>query len=113
MKQKQKKQKRNKMKIIKDERTKEQKEQLKYIVFAHDKFMSGWGMAKGGRSLCAWAVESESDRDKILDWLERRSDMSRINWDLSIEFDRKLKRKTFAHCSIYSATKEHPILKGE
>ena len=100
------------MKIIKDERTKEQKEQFKYIVYAHDKFMSGWGMAKGGRSLFAWAVESEAQKDRILDWVESRSDMCRVDWDLASEFDKKLKRKTFAHCSIYPTTKEHPILKG-
>ena len=58
-------------------------------------------------------IETEDQKDRMLDWLERRSDMSRINWDLSTEFDRKLKHKTFAHCSIYSATKEHPILRGE
>jgi len=101
------------MNIIEDRRTEKQKERLKYIVYAHDKFMSGWGLAKDGRSLCAWAVESESDRDKILDWVENRSDMRRVDWDLASEFDRKLKRKTFAHCSIYSATKEHPILRGK
>jgi hypothetical protein len=100
------------MKIIKDERTKEQKEQFKYIVYAHDKFMSGWGMARGGRSLCAWAVETEAQKDRMLDWVESRSDMCRVDWDLASEFDRKLNRKTFAHCSIHSATKEHPILKG-
>ena len=101
------------MNIIEDRRTEEQKEQLKYIVYAHDKFMSGWGQAKGGRSLCAWAVKSESDKDKMLDWLERRSDMGRVDWDLSSEFDRKLNRKTFAHCSILAITKEHPILRGK
>jgi len=101
------------MKIIKDDRTKEQKEQLKYIVHAHDKFMSEWGQAKNGRSLCAWAVETEAQKDKILNWLEARSDMIRADWDLASEFDRKLKRKTFAHCSIYPTTKEHPILKGK
>lgn len=100
------------MKIINDERTKEQKKQLKYIVYAHDKFMSGWGHARDGRSLCAWAVETEAQKDRMLDWLEGRSDMTRVDWDLACEFDRKLNRKSFAHCSIYSATKEHPILKG-
>jgi len=100
------------MKIVKDERTKEQKEQLKYIVYAHDTFLSGWGMAKGGRSLFAWAVETEAQKDKILDWVQGRSDMTRVDWDLASEFDRKLNRKTFAHCSIYSATKEHPVLRG-
>jgi hypothetical protein len=100
------------MKIVKDERTKEQKEQLKYIVYAHDKFMSGWGQARDGRSLCAWAVETEAQKDKMLDWVEGRSDMCRVDWDLASEFDRKLNRKSFAHCSIYSTTKEHPVLKG-
>ena len=101
------------MNIIDDRRTEEQKEQFKYIVYAHDKFMSGWGMAKGGRSLCAWAVETEAQKDRMLDWVERRSDMCQVDWDLSTEFDRKLNRKTFAHCSIYSATKEHPILRDK
>lgn len=100
------------MKIIKDERTKEQIEQFKYIVYAHDRFMSGWGQAKDGRSLCAWAIETESQKDRILDWVESRSDMTRVDWDLAAEFDRKLKRKTFAHCSIYVATNEHTALRG-
>jgi hypothetical protein len=100
------------MKIINDERTKEQKQQLKYIVYAHDKFMSGWGQAKDGRSLCAWAIETESQKDRMLNWVENRSDMTRVDWDLACEFDRKLNRKTFSHRSIYSATKDHPILKG-
>ena len=100
------------MKIINDQRTKEQKEQFKYVVYAHDKFMSNWGQARDGRSICAWAVETEAQKDRMLDWVEGRSDMTRVDWDLASEFDRKLNRKSFAHCSIYSATKEHPILKG-
>lgn len=101
------------MNIIEDRRTEEQKKQLKYIVHAHDTFMSEWGMAEGGRSLCAWAVESESDRDKILDWVKSRSDMKRVNWSYACDFDSTLKFRTFAHLSIYATTKEHPILKGE
>jgi len=42
--------------IFVDDRTPEMKDRPHMIVLATDKFMSGWGEAKGGPSFAGWAV---------------------------------------------------------
>lgn len=41
-----------------DDRTAEQRQTHVWGVVARDKFMSGWGLARGGASRCAWAYAS-------------------------------------------------------
>lgn len=86
-----------------DDRTPEQKESHYVLVTATDKFMSGWGGAKGGLSKVAWAC-TPKQLDKVFDWVERRSDMKYVNvhyrsWN-----------PTAAHVHIYVVTEGHPAL---
>lgn len=45
--------------IYQDDRTAEQKRTHTVIVAMTDRFMSGWGLARGGVSYCGWAVKPE------------------------------------------------------
>ena len=47
------------MAIIKDDRTEEEKRSHAILVIGTDKFMSGWGLAKGGLSYAAWACKKD------------------------------------------------------
>ena len=62
---------------VRDDRTEEQKQTHTWLVIGTDKFLSGWGKAAGGKSVAAWACKP-ADRIKVLDWVERRSDMLRV-----------------------------------
>lgn len=61
--------------ITKDDRTPEQKTTHHRAVVARDKFMSGWGAAKGGFSRCAWACAPGVDIERVRRWLADRPEM--------------------------------------
>lgn len=63
--------------IIQDDRTKEQKERLKWLVVGTDKFMSGWGLASGGTSLAAWACTEGALNSCFAD-VDNRKDLKRV-----------------------------------
>ena len=63
--------------ITQDDRTAAQLETHTWLVVGTDKFMSGWGEARGGTSVAAWACLPE-DRKEVLEWVERRNDMKRV-----------------------------------
>jgi hypothetical protein len=89
--------------IRKDDRTPEQKKTHILGVVAKDKFMSGWGDAKGGASRCAWAMEPGGNINRLENWVRNRSEMLYVNVvDLSTY---KPPRGT-AHFHIYVAEKE-------
>jgi|GEM_PF-4319166 len=46
-------------------------------VIATDQFLSGWGLADGGRSLFAVAVDSEAQADAVTAAIARRPEMKR------------------------------------
>ena len=58
------------------------KKPIGYVV-ATDSFMSGWGGAKGGRSLYAIAVTSRDEIDVVMDNMKARSEMKRVRYNLS------------------------------
>ncbi len=62
-----------------DDRTEEQKKTHYLAVVAKDKFMSGWGGARGGASRCAWAVSADQDAHALLEWVRGRSEMRYVN----------------------------------
>ena len=93
----------------KDDRTEEQRTTHRWAVVARDKFMSGWGGAKGGASRCAWAVPNEWATDGSIDdverWVRGRSEMIHVNVvDLSTY---RCPRGT-AHFHIYTVNDSHP-----
>ena len=66
------------MPIIIDRRTEEQKARTRGFVIATDRFMSGWGHARG-RSLFAVPFSSdEGELDTILDNFAHRDEMLRV-----------------------------------
>lgn len=64
-----------------DDRTEEQKKTHTWGVVASDKFMSGWGGARGGVSRCAWAVPDDGsiNIDRVENWVRSRSEMRYVN----------------------------------
>ena len=89
-----------------DDRSKEQKQTHRLAVVGRDKFMSGWGGAKGGYSRAAWACV-DGDVDKVEKWVSSRSDMQYVNVvDLRTY---KAPRGT-AHFHIYVVDPKHPAV---
>ena len=91
--------------IRKDDRTEEQKKTHTYLVTATDKFLSGWGQASGGSSKCAWACDNFDDAEKVLTWVENRSDMKYVNLNTSGKW-----YPSAAHVHIYVVNDLHPAL---
>lgn len=92
--------------IINDERTKEEKISHPVLVTATDRFMSGWGGAKGGASKCAWACRRE-DASAVLAWVENRDEMKYVN----VHYNGWSPRNA-AHVSYYVVGEDHPALEG-
>jgi hypothetical protein len=90
-----------------DDRTAEQKKTHIYLVTATDKFMSGWGGASGGASKVAWCCDTKEKLWKLLDWVNRRSDMKY----LSYRYDGKWYPKA-AHIHLYVVDDNHPALRA-
>lgn len=65
--------------ITQDDRTEEQKRTHIWGVVARDKFMSGWGGAKGGASRCAWACPADVNVDRVFNWVKSRREMVHVN----------------------------------
>lgn len=60
-----------------DDRTEEQRKTHVLAIVAHDKAMSGWGGASGGKSRCAWAIHPDVNPDRVFNWVKSRSEMKR------------------------------------
>ena len=88
-----------------DDRTEDQMSTHTCLVTATDKFMSGWGGAKGGLSKCAWACRPEHV-DAVYDWVNSRDEMKHVN------ITRKAWRPKAAHCHIYVVDAGHRALAG-
>tara|TARA_R110000803_G_scaffold35405_8_gene76601 strand:- start:2987 stop:3268 length:282 start_codon:yes stop_codon:yes gene_type:complete len=89
-----------------DDRNEQQQETHNILITATDKCMSGWGGAAGGASKCAWACDSHAKADKLLDWVENRSDMKYVN----IHYRNNWKPRNAAHVHIYVVEDTHPAL---
>ena len=63
--------------IVRDDRTPEQIETHPILIVGTDRFLSGWGKARGGMSYAAWACTPEDERS-VLEWVERRGDLKRV-----------------------------------
>jgi hypothetical protein len=91
----------------KDDRTIEQRRTHRWAVVARDKFMSGWGGAKGGASRCAvpatWAVDGSID--DVERWVRSRSEMIHVN---VVDLATYRPPAGTAHFHIYVVTDSHP-----
>ena len=92
---------------IQDDRTEEQKKTHRYAIVGTDRFMSGWGKAKGGASYAAWAVPQDLDAIAHVEyWVERRGDMRRVR---VVDLDTWRPRGR-GHAHIYVVEAGHPAL---
>ena len=94
------------MKIV-DDRTDEQKQTHVYGVVAKDKFMSGWGGAAGGSSICAWAVPSNLSLNRVHAWVAGRKEMKNVK---ITNLNTYRAPRTAAHFHIYVVNENHPSL---
>ena len=86
-----------------DDRTAEQKKTHHILITATDKFMSGWGEAEGGTSKVAWACDTHEKADKILKWVEGRSDMKYVNFYTR----NRWRPRNATHVHIYVVDDDH------
>jgi hypothetical protein len=82
--------------IINDRRTTAQQATHRWLTTATDRLMSGWGMATGGASKCAWAWETLAEAEAHISVLRRRGDMKYIRVNHAGRW-----RPKCAHLSIY------------
>jgi len=95
--------------ITKDDRTEAQKKTHCLAVVMKDKFMSGWGEAKGGASRCAWAFDpSKVNSDRVENWVRNRSDASYVNL---VDLRTYRAPRGTAHFHVYVCEQEHPAAK--
>lgn len=88
-----------------DDRTPEQKKTHRWGVVARDKFMSGWGGARGGASRCAWACAPDAKLHKLEQWVRSRSEMIHVN---VVDLNTYRPPSSTAHFHIYVCEKDHP-----
>lgn len=88
-----------------DDRTDDQKKTHRFLVTATDKFMSGWGEAKGGKSKCAWACLPEHV-DHVERWVRARPEMKYVN----VTTNTKWRGYPAAHVHVYVVDEGHPAL---
>src|SRR5690606_29534160 len=93
--------------VYQDDRTAEQLKTHQYLITATDRFMSGWGEARGGLSKCAWACETAEEAAHVIKWVCRRGDMKYVK--LRRPWDRDW-RPSAAHVHVYVVDKNHPAL---
>ena len=95
--------------ITKDDRTEAQKKTHCLAVVMKDKFMSGWGEAKGGASRCAWAFDpSKVNSDRVENWVRNRSDASYVNL---VDLRTYRAPRGTAHFHVYVCEQVHPAAK--
>ncbi len=92
--------------IIEDDRTEEEKKTHNCLVLGTDKFLSGWGQAKGGLSYAAWACEPKN-LWYVEHWVKSRHDMKNVRI-VSANYRPPI---TCAHLHIYVVNESHNALR--
>lgn len=97
---------------IEDDRTDEQKTTHKFGIAATDRFMGGWGGARGGSSVAIWTTPGGPDTfamQELERWVAARPEMRRVRL---VDLRRYRPGRSVAHVHIYVATPgEHPALR--
>lgn len=65
------------MQFVDDRIEKEAQVSHRYVVLGRDRFMSGWGLARGGYSWCGWACRPE-DNQQVQEWVRKRGDIQYV-----------------------------------
>ena len=89
--------------ITQDDRTPEEVKTHHVLIAATDRFMSGWGGARGGASMCAWACRPE-DAPSVWRWVSRREEMLRVR-EVGYDWNPRA-----AHSHVYVVHEGHPAL---
>lgn len=97
------------MAIKQDDRTPEQCQTHTWAVVAKDRFMSGWGEAKGGASWVAWACPSLEAAERFQAWVADRSEMRCVRVVLLRTY--RVPRSA-AHFHVYVANVGHVGYRG-
>ena len=90
-----------------DDRTQACTATLTVLIAGTDKFLSGHGLARGGRSIAIWACRPE-DAATVERWVASRSDMSRVR---KVRADYRGKKTDHVH--VYCVHDNHPALGGD
>lgn len=93
---------------VSDDRTAEELNSHRWLVVMTDAFMSGWGQAEGGASVCAWACTDSREAATVERWVRSRSDARRVR--TVIDGPRRYRPRNAAHFHIYVAREGHPAL---
>lgn len=94
-----------------DRRTPAQRATHRYLVVMTDRFMSGWGAARNGTSVAAWACECLTDAHKVEANVRARGDALRVR----IVYDspkRAYRPRNAAHLSVYVVEPDDRALTG-
>lgn len=94
--------------IRQDDRTDAQRASHHWLVIATDKFMSGWGRAAGGASVCAWACRHDQV-DDVEKWVRDRSEMRRVR--IVCENGRRYVPRSATHFHVYVVDDDHVSLR--
>lgn len=94
-----------------DDRTPEQKLTHPWVVLAKDKFMSGWGRARGGASWCGWACATLPEAERVESWVRNREEMRRVRITKT-EGTRRLRlARSCINFHLYVVDAFHPALR--
>ena len=89
------------MKTIQDDRTEQEKETHIYFVQAYDKFLSGWGNAKEGKSYFTWACSDKEDWDVAHENMKARTEMRYVTTFIGKDaLKTRLNRTNFVHYRV-------------
>lgn len=91
--------------ITKDDRNETELLTHNWAVVATDKFMSGWGNAKGGKSRVAWAVDHVTKTSELFKWVSNRSEMKYVS---IVNLKNYRAPRGTSHFHIYVANDGHP-----
>lgn len=81
-----------------------------WLVVATDSFLSGWGKAANGKSVCAWAC-SQTQLPDMERWVRSRDDMKRVR--IVLDRDGKYRpRGNVAHFHVYRTEPTHRAFEG-
>lgn len=96
---------------LEDDRTDEQRATHRFGVAATDRFMSGWGGARGGSSVAIWAFPGAPDSftaQEMERWVTARPEMRRVR---IVDLRTYRPSRAVAHVHVYVANPgNHPAL---
>jgi hypothetical protein len=95
--------------FVKDDRTPEQRKTHQYLIVGNDSFLSGWGEARGGTSVAAWACEGYEAAKKTLRWVKSRGDMKYVRETYDSP-SRRYRARNAKHVHIYVVDDNHRAL---